>query len=130
MARRRRASHRSRGRPFLESAALLLATLLVDALVLLLGMEHPAPAHRLALAHLGVLSVATFGTFGLDKWLARKGWRRVSEENLLLLSFLGGAPGGLLAMTTFHHKSRKLSFRILVPTAILLQTAVIAYLLL
>ncbi len=46
---------------------------------------------------------------------------RTPESTLLLFSFLGGAPGALISMLKYHHKTRKLKFRILIPLFILLQ---------
>lgn len=42
-----------------------------------------------------------------DKLCARAGWRRVPERNLLLMSFAGGAAGGLAGMLLCRHKIRK-----------------------
>lgn len=50
--------------------------------------------------------------FFADKRFAiHKKWR-IPERLLLVVGALGGAPGGLLAMRLFHHKSRKPYFRI------------------
>lgn len=43
---------------------------------------------------------------GADKRLARVGGRRVPEKRLFLLALLFGAPGGLLGMYAFRHKTR------------------------
>lgn len=52
-----------------------------------------------------------FGIFGMDKFSARKGWRRVSEADLLYCALIGGSPGAWLGMRTFRHKTRKTEFR-------------------
>lgn len=57
-------------------------------------------------AVVAVLSLVTFVAYGADKQKARCGARRIPEKTLLLLSFLGGALGGFLAMRIFHHKTR------------------------
>lgn len=67
--------------------------------------------------------------FGMDKKAAQSGVWRISERNLFLAAILGGAPGGLLAMYLFRHKTRKLKFVIGLPLIILLQLAVIYFLL-
>lgn len=59
----------------------------------------------------GALSVVAFGAYGLDKAAARRQWRRVSEQTLLLLGLVGGWPGALVAQQLFRHKTRKRSFR-------------------
>lgn len=52
----------------------------------------------------------TFFLFGIDKWFAKRNIRRISEENLLGFSFIGGALGGLMGMIVFNHKTAKFSF--------------------
>ena len=80
-------ARRPNARSFLETPSLPGWTLVLDVVVLttlyLVGRLTP---FRLALAHLGLLSFATFAVFGVDKWRARKERRRVSEANLLLLA--------------------------------------------
>ena len=53
-----------------------------------------------------VMSLALFALMGADKRLAQKGARRVPERKLFLLALLLGAPGGLLGMYAFRHKTR------------------------
>ena len=57
-------------------------------------------------------NLATFLAFGLDKWRARRGARRVPESTLALLGALGGWPGGLLGMKLFRHKTAKRTFQL------------------
>lgn len=52
------------------------------------------------------MSAALFLLMGADKRLARRGGRRVPERTLFLLALLLGAPGGLLGMYVFRHKTR------------------------
>ena len=59
-----------------------------------------------------VVNVLTFISFALDKWKARRGAWRIPEAQLLVLSACTGAPAGWLAMTLFRHKTIKLSFRV------------------
>lgn len=58
---------------------------------------------------LGMSCVALL-LFGIDKFQARRGGRRVPEIHLCLIGALGGWPGGLLAMLLFRHKTAKGSF--------------------
>ena len=56
-------------------------------------------------------NVWSFALFGLDKWRAKRDQaRRISESTLLLVSALGGWPGGLFGIVVFRHKSAKPSF--------------------
>jgi uncharacterized membrane protein YsdA (DUF1294 family) len=59
-----------------------------------------------------VLTTVTLVAFGLDKWWASAGKRRLSEFTLALLGALGGWPGGLLGMIVFRHKTAKLTFKL------------------
>jgi uncharacterized membrane protein YsdA (DUF1294 family) len=75
---------------------------------------------------LGVMSLACFIAYGLDKRQAGNGGRRVSERTLHLMAFLGGWPGALLAQRQFHHKTQKLPFRIVFWMVIALHVGVVA----
>jgi uncharacterized membrane protein YsdA (DUF1294 family) len=59
-----------------------------------------------------VVNLVTFLMFGLDKWKARRGARRIPEAWLLGLSFATGLFGAWIAMSLFRHKTRKTSFRV------------------
>jgi uncharacterized membrane protein YsdA (DUF1294 family) len=113
---------------------LLTGVIFVDALLLLaftlMGAERRPAWSAVLLAHVGFLSLATMAIFGLDKMLASSEKRRVSEANLLLLSFLGGALGGLVGILMFRHKTRHWRFRVLIPTALLVHVALLVYLIL
>ena len=65
-----------------------------------------------ALAALWVLalSLILFLRMGKDKRLAKARARRISEKSLFLLALLGGAPGGLLGMEVFRHKTKHWTF--------------------
>ena len=53
-----------------------------------------------------VMSLVLLFTMGADKLYAKSGHRRVPEKRLFRLALLGGAPGGLLGMYAFRHKTR------------------------
>ena len=52
------------------------------------------------------MSLALFLMMGADKRLAKIGARRAPERRLFLLALLLGAPGGLLGMYAFRHKTK------------------------
>ena len=52
------------------------------------------------------MSLILLFTMGQDKLSAKSGHRRVPERRLFRLALLGGAPGGLLGMYAFRHKTR------------------------
>ena len=62
------------------------------------------------LLFLGGMSLVTLTVYGLDKAKARARRWRIPESVLLLLSFFGGAAGGLLGMLIFRHKTRRWYF--------------------
>lgn len=66
-----------------------------------------------------VWNLITFLIMGLDKRKAIKQRRRISESTLLALAFLLGAPGVLIAMFVFRHKTKKPLFLVLVPLALI-----------
>ena len=59
-----------------------------------------------------LMSCITFAVFGIDKKKAIHHKERISEKTLLVLSFIGGAFGGLFAMKVFHHKTLKKKFKL------------------
>ena len=68
-----------------------------------------------------------FVLFGVDKWRARRGaGPRTGESALLLVSALGGWPGGLLGILAFRHKSAKGSFQFKFAGALLIWVALVA----
>ncbi|TFD52746.1 DUF1294 domain-containing protein [Cryobacterium frigoriphilum] len=58
-----------------------------------------------------VASVVCCVAYAIDKRAAVAGRWRVSEKTLLLLGFLGGWPGAIIAQQTLRHKTQKASFR-------------------
>ncbi len=60
------------------------------------------------------INFIVFLIYGIDKAKARRGSFRISEAALLFAAVLG-APGALLGMIVFHHKTRKAKFVVLVP---------------
>ena len=70
-------------------------------------------------------TLITFLTFGLDKWLAKKGKSRIDENVLLLLTFMGGTFGAVLGMVFFKHKTAKKSFFLKICGVIALQLLLI-----
>lgn len=58
-----------------------------------------------------VVNILAFLLMGLDKWRAVRDAWRIPEFQLFLFPLLGGAPGGLLGMLVFRHKTRKPLFR-------------------
>ncbi|MBQ5579088.1 MAG: DUF1294 domain-containing protein, partial [Prevotella sp.] len=70
------------------------------------------------LIYLAVINVATFFTYGLDKWKAKKALWRIRESSLLMLAVLGGSIGAWLGMKVWHHKTQHKKFKYGVPAII------------
>lgn len=67
------------------------------------------------------INLNSFAVFGTDKRKAIKHQRRIPENVLLILAFLGGAVGAVLGMLVFRHKISKTSFIIKLTAVIILQ---------
>ncbi len=58
-----------------------------------------------------VASILCFIAYARDKSAATSGRWRVQESTLLVLGFLGGWPGAIVAQQVLRHKTKKASFR-------------------
>lgn len=63
------------------------------------------------LAYLTAISLVTFGTFGWDKFQAKRSRRRIPENCLFALTFIGGTLGSLAGQRVFRHKTAKNQFQ-------------------
>jgi uncharacterized membrane protein YsdA (DUF1294 family) len=88
----------------------VLLILLALAALGVVGLVLPVPVWVSVLFM--VASILTFGVYAVDKSAAGGGRRRVPENVLLSLGFLGGWPGALIAQQTLRHKTRKKSFQV------------------
>ena len=76
-----------------------------------------------------IVNVAGFAAMGLDKGRARRKVWRIPESTLFLIALIGGSIGSLLGMYGFRHKTRHWYFVWGMPAILILQTALILYLL-
>ena len=81
---------------------------------------------RYLIGALALTNLYAFILMGIDKRKAIKDVRRISEKALLTACGLFAAPGGLLGMHVFHHKTRKLKFKLGVPLMLIAQAAIVA----
>jgi uncharacterized membrane protein YsdA (DUF1294 family) len=72
-----------------------------------------------------VMSLVCFIAYGWDKRQAINGGRRVSEQTLHLMAFLGGWPGALIGQRQFHHKTQKVPFRIVFWMVVVLHIGIV-----
>lgn len=74
-------------------------------------MAGAKPVGLITAFYLLVVNVAAFWAFAHDKRAAIAGARRISEDRLLALAFLGGSAGAKLGQKLLRHKLRKEPFR-------------------
>ena len=79
------------------------------------------------LFYLIAINVITFVIYGIDKWKAKNNMWRIPEASLLGLAAIGGSIGAWMGMQTFHHKTQHLKFNLGVPLILLLQIALILW---
>lgn len=65
----------------------------------------------LALLFISIINAMTYWFYAQDKEAAQQGERRVPENTLHILSFLGGWPSAWLAQQRLRHKTQKQPFR-------------------
>ena len=75
------------------------------------------------------LSLASILIYAKDKRAARTGRRRTPERTLHLLALAGGWPGAMLAQQWLRHKTLKRSFRITFWIIVVVNLALLGYLL-
>ncbi len=76
-----------------------------------------------------IVNVAGFAAMGIDKGRARRKVWRIPESTLFLIALIGGSIGSLLGMYGFRHKTRHWYFVWGMPAILILQAALILYLL-
>ena len=78
------------------------------------------------LVGLVVMNVLAFALMGIDKLKAKKGAWRIPEKTLLAIALLLGGAGAWAGMQVFRHKTKHLSFRIIVPLGAVISVAALA----
>lgn len=74
-----------------------------------------------------VWNITVMLIYGTDKLKAKRASRRIRESVLLFCAFALGGWGAMLGMVFFNHKTAKMKFRLLVPTAFMLSIAAIYF---
>lgn len=72
-----------------------------------------------------VWNIITFSLYAADKRKAKNNEWRIKEATLFMVAFLMGGIGSMLGMSLLRHKTKHMSFRILIPLAVVLNIAVI-----
>lgn len=73
------------------------------------------------------VNIIAFILYGMDKKYAREGRWRIPEKTLLGIAVIGGAAGAWMGMQAFRHKTKHLSFRVLVPVFVLVHVGIIVF---
>lgn len=71
------------------------------------------------------INLIAFALYGIDKFKAKNSRWRIPERSLIALAVIGGGIGALLGMIIWHHKTRKIKFRIWVPVALFIHILLI-----
>ncbi|MDQ0220106.1 DUF1294 domain-containing protein [Peribacillus cavernae] len=74
-----------------------------------------------------IINCFAFFTMKRDKRKAEKHQYRISEKTLWLLAWIGGATGSTAGMFLFRHKTKHASFRIGFPFLMIIQLAIVIY---
>ena len=84
---------------------------------------------QILLIYFLVINIITFFYFGLDKIKSQLKKRRISEKCLWILTLIGGSIGALSGMYFFRHKTKKLSFQVVIAIILALQVLFIVWIL-
>lgn len=82
---------------------------------------------RITILLFAFVNIITFFIYGIDKFKARKGIWRISENTLLTLAILGGSIGAWLGMKVWHHKTMYLKFKYGIPSILVLHISILVY---
>ena len=83
---------------------------------------------KAVIIYLVIINIATFFTFGIDKWKAKRAKWRIREAALLTLAVLGGSIGAWLGMKVWRHKTKHKKFKYGIPIILILQIAIALFL--
>ena len=83
---------------------------------------------RYVIIYLLVINVLGFMLMGIDKFKALKGYWRIPEKTLFIVTFLFGGFGTIIGMKVFHHKNKKWYFNIGFPVILISEIALAIYL--
>ena len=81
------------------------------------------------ICYLLAVNIATFLLYGIDKYKAKKSKWRISEATLLTMAAIGGSIGAWAGMRLWHHKTMHKKFKYGIPVIIIMQIALVVYLL-
>ena len=80
--------------------------------------------------YLAVINIFGFLSMAIDKFKAKHNKWRIPEKTLFIFAILGGSIGSIAGMYTFRHKTKHTHFIIGMPLILIIQLALLVYLLL
>ena len=90
--------------------------------------ERTPEMMNIILYYLLAVNIATFLLYGIDKYKAKKGKRRISEATLLMMAAIGGSIGAWAGMRLWHHKTMHKKFKHGIPVIMIMQVCLVVYL--
>lgn len=78
--------------------------------------------------YLVIMNLTGLLMMGIDKRKARKRAWRIPESTLFIIALVGGSLGTTVGMHLFHHKTRHWYFLYGMPAILLLQIAIVIFL--
>ena len=82
---------------------------------------------QIAVIYLIVINILGFLIMGLDKHKAKMAERRIPENTLFMFTILGGGIGTIAGMYVFHHKTKKMKFKVGMPLILILEILIFVY---
>ena len=82
---------------------------------------------QIAVIDLIVINILGFLVMGLDKHKAKMAERRIPENTLFMFTILGGGVGTIAGMYVFHHKTKKMKFKVGMPLILILEILIFVY---
>ena len=82
---------------------------------------------QIAVIYLIVINILGFLVMGLDKHKAKMAERRIPENTLFIFTILGGGVGTIAGMYVFHHKTKKMKFKVGMPLILILEILIFVY---
>jgi uncharacterized membrane protein YsdA (DUF1294 family) len=82
---------------------------------------------QIAVIYLIVINILGFLVMGLDKHKAKMADRRIPENTLFMFTILGGGVGTIAGMYVFHHKTKKMKFKVGMPLILILEILIFVY---
>lgn len=115
-------ARRSSANPYMlyTIVAIAIVAVIGGALFLLFGWYW-------LLDYLIGINIAAFALYGYDKNAAQNSRLRVPERVLHGVELFGGTPGAFIAQRVFHHKTRKVSYRIVFWLIFAIQAAAVVW---